>query len=190
MITIEYLRKLAELNLCEDCFLKYKEIIEPNVQEYLSQPLSDFRQAESQITQMVMKAEGIFKDKRWILSFNKGEEEKVAKYIDVKGFRKIEKMGFKDKIDYLRKKGILQDCSYRLLDKAREARNKIHAEPILAAMSEKDYTLFSMASWITGQIWSAMRFDWEEEIVTNIKSNTERVAEQWLRTLQARPQEA
>lgn len=99
-------------------------------------------------------------------------------------------MRFKDKIDYLHKNGILQDSSYRLLDKAREARNKIHAEPVLAELSEEDYILFSMASWITSQIWSAMRFDWEEGIITNIKSNTEKVAEQWLKTLQTKPQQA
>jgi cell fate (sporulation/competence/biofilm development) regulator YlbF (YheA/YmcA/DUF963 family) len=104
--------------------------------------------------------------------------------------RKIEKMRFKDKIDYLHKNGILQDSSYSLLDKAREARNKIHAEPILAELSEEDYALFSMASWITSQIWSAIRFDLEEEIIPNVKSNTEKVAEQWLKTLQTKPQQA
>lgn len=190
MVTIEHLRKLAELNLCKDCFWKYKIMIEGNIKILLSQPLSDFRQAESQVTQMVMKTKGVFKGKTWVLSFNKGEEEKVADYIDVKAFRKIEKMGFKDKIDYLHEKGILQDSSYKLLDKAREARNKIHVEPIVAGLSEQDYTLFSMASWITSQIWSAMMIDWEEEIITNIKSNTEKVAEQWLKTLQTKPQEA
>jgi hypothetical protein len=125
-----------------------------------------------------------------IIKSLKKERFVVAEYIDVKAFRKIEKMSFKDKITYLHKKGILQDSSYRLLDKAREVRNKIHVEPIVAGLSEQDYTLFSMASWITSQIWSAMRFDWEEEIITNIKSNTEKVAEQWLKTLQTKPQEA
>jgi hypothetical protein len=136
-----------------------------------------------------MKIKGVFKSNTWVLSFNKGEEEKAADYVDVKAFRKIENIGFKGKIDYLHENGILQDSSYRLLDKAREARNKIHVEPILAELSEKDYTLFSMANWITSQILSAIRFDWEEEIITNIKSNTEKVAEQWLKTLQTKPQE-
>jgi hypothetical protein len=174
------------LNLCKDCFWKYKAIIEPSIKRYLSQPLSDFRQAESQITQIVMKTKGVFKGKTWVLSFNKGEEEKVDAYVDVKAFRKVEKMGFKDKIDYLHKSGILQDFSYSIVDKARKARNKIHIEPILAELSEEDYALFSMANWITSQIWSAIRFDWEEKIITNIKSNTEKVAEQWSKTLRVR----
>jgi hypothetical protein len=180
MATIERLREIAELNLCKDCFWKYKAVIEPSIKGYLSQPLSDFRQAESRITQMVMKTEGVFKGKTWVLSFNKGEEEEVAKYIDVKGFRKIERWRFKDKIDYLHRKGILQDSCHKLLDKAREARNKIHAEPIVAELSEEDYTLFLMAHWVAIQMWSTMNFDWKEEIIANIKSNTEKIAEQWL----------
>ena len=168
------------MNLCEKCFQKYKALIEPSIKGYLSQPLSDWRQAESEITQIVMKTKGVFKGNTWVLSFNKGEEEKAANYIDVKAFREIEWMRFIDKIDYLHKNGILQDSSYKVLDKARKARNKIHAEPILAELSEEDYALFSMASWITSQIWSAIRFDWEEDISSNIRSNAEKVAEQWL----------
>ncbi len=180
MRTIESLRKVAELNLCKDCFLKYKALIEPTIKIWLSQPLSDWRQAESQITQMVMETKGVFKGKTWVLSFNKGEEKKVAEYVDVEAFRKTEKMTFKDKIDYLHKSGIIQDSSYRLLDEARKARNKIHSEPIVAKLSDEDYTLFSIASWITGQIWSAMRFNWEENTAINIRSNAEKVAKQWL----------
>jgi len=182
MITIEYLRKVAELNLCKDCLTKYKAMIEPAIRIWLSQPLSEFRQAESQITQMVMKTEGVFKGKTWVISFSKGEEEKVADYIDVKAFRKIEKWGFKKEIDYLHQNGILKDSSYRLLDKARIARNKIHGEPIVAELSEEDYSLFSMASSITSQLWSATMIDWEKDISINLKSNAEKVAEQWLLT--------
>ncbi len=169
------------MNLCENCFQKYKALIEPSIKGYLSQPLSDWRQAESYVTQIAMKTKGVFKQgKTWVMSFDKGEEEKVAEYVDVKAFRKIEKLGFKDKIEYLHENGILQDYSYRLIDKARKARNKIHAEPIVAELLEEDYTLFSMASWITSQIWSALMIDWGEDISSNIRSNAEKVAEQWL----------
>lgn len=180
MITVEYLRSLAELNLCESCFQKYKALIEPSIRGYLSQPLRDWREAESQITQIAMKTKGVFKSDMWVLSFDKGEEEKVAEYVDVKAFRKIERMSFKDKIEYLHKNGVLQHFSYRLLDRARESRNKIHSEPILTELSERDYALFSMANWITSQILTAIRVNWGEEIVANIKSNVEKVAEQWL----------
>jgi hypothetical protein len=159
-------------------------MIEPTIRGWLSQPLNDFRQAEAQITQMVMKTEGVFKGETWVLSFEKGEEEKVAQYIEMKTFRKVQRMSFKGKIIYLHKKGILQDSSYRLLDRAREVRNKIHTEPIVAGLSEQDYTLFSIAGAITSQLWATMRFDWEEEIITLTKSNVEKFAQQWLKTLQ------
>jgi hypothetical protein len=127
-----------------------------------------------------MKTRGVFKGDTRVLSFGKDEEEKVAEYVDVKAFREIEKMGFKEKIVYLHKNGILQDSSFRLLDKARETRNKIHVEPLLAGLSDDDYALFSMASWITSQIWSVLTIDWGRDISANIRANTEKVAEQWL----------
>ena len=161
-------------------------MIEPSIKLYLSQPLSDFRQAESQITQIVMKTKGVFKGETWVLSFIEGEEEEAADFIDVEAYKKNEKMSFKAKIDYLHKNGILQDSSYSILDKARDSRNKIHTEPILAELSEEDYALFSMASWITSQIYTVIKFDLEEKIITNIKSNTEKVAEQWLKTHQTK----
>jgi hypothetical protein len=187
MKTIEYLRSLAELNLCENCFQKYKALIEPSIKGYLSQPLSDWRQAESQITQIVMKTKGVFKGDTWVLAFDEGEEEKVAEYVDVNAFKEIKNWKFKWKIDYLHKNGILQDSSYRLLDKAREARNKIlHVEPDFVELSKEDYALFSKAKWITSQIWWSIWFDLKEETIADIKSNTEKVAEQWLKTLRTK----
>jgi len=186
MLTIEYLRSLAELNLCKNCFQKYKALIEPTIKNWLAKPLSDWRQAESYVTQMAMKTKGVFKGKTWVISFNKGEEEKVADYVDVKAFREVEKWGFKRKIDYLHKKGILQDSAYGLMDMARVVRNTIHEEPLIAELSEQDYALFSVASAITSQIWSALMIDWGEDISSNIRSNAEKVAEQWLSQVKRR----
>jgi hypothetical protein len=180
MRTIESLRKVAELNLCEDCFQKYKMVIEPSIKSWLSKPISDWREAESYITQIVMKTKGVFKGKRTIISFDESEEKKVADEVDVNTFRNIKYWKFKWKIDFLHKKGILGDSSYRLLDKAREVRNTIHDEPIIAELSEQDYTLFYIASAISSQIWSATMIDWGEDISANLKSNAEKVAKQWL----------
>jgi cell fate (sporulation/competence/biofilm development) regulator YlbF (YheA/YmcA/DUF963 family) len=180
MRTIESLRKVAELNLCKDCFQKYKMLIEPSIKNWLSKPMSNWRETESHITQMVMKTKGVFKGKTIIISFDKNEKEKVADEVDVEAFRKIKYWKFKWKIDFLHKKGILGDFSYRLLDKAREVRNTIHDEPIIAKFSEQDYTLFYIASAISSQIWSAIMIDWGEDISANLKSNAEKIAEQWL----------
>jgi hypothetical protein len=182
MKTIEDLRRFAELNLCKDCFYKYKALIEPTIENWLSKPLSDWRQTESYVTQVVMKTRGVFKGKKIPISFDKGEEEKIANEVDVKAFREIEMWRFRQKIDYLYKNRILGDFSYRLLNKARKVRNRIHDEPIITEFSQQDYTLFNMASIVASQLWNATMIDWGKDISINLKSNAEKVAEQWLLT--------
>lgn len=161
-------------------------MIEPSIIHYLAQPLDDFRQAESQITQIVMKTRGVFRGDIWVVSMDEGDEEKVEEDIDVKAFKAIENWSFKRKIDYLHKNGILQDSSYNILDKAREARNKIHSDPIVTGLSIEDYALFSIANGIASQIYTAFRFDRGEEETTNLVSKTEKVAEQWLTVFQSK----
>ncbi|MBU4220687.1 MAG: hypothetical protein KKA10_03545 [Euryarchaeota archaeon] len=178
MKTIEDLRNLVKLNLCESCFQKYKALVEPSIREWLFEPISDWKKVESHVTQMVMKTNGVFKGKMIFISLDKGSNEKYSDEVDVNGFQEIKKWSFKRKIDYLHKKGILQDASYRFLDKAREVRNRIHDE--FAQFSEQDLTLFYIASVVTYQIWSATMLEWGEDISVFLKSNAEKVAEQCL----------
>jgi hypothetical protein len=178
MAKIQQLRSLAELNFCERCFEYYKALIEPSIKALLAKPLNDWVWVEDQITQMVMKSEGVFKTEEIIIP-DKGEEEKYANQIDVKRFREIysNRWGFKRKIDYLHEKGILQESSYKLLDKARKARNKIHGEPFLTELTEQDYALFSVANKIVSQLWRVVLFKGNEEFNSAVKSNAEKVAE-------------
>jgi hypothetical protein len=177
--TIEHLRKLAELNLCDRCFQVYKAFIEPTIQStiqsLLSVPLADWTQTESQITQIVMKNKGIFKGNVIVISLGK-EENESADMVDVKAFKKIKRLPFKTKIDYLHATGVLQDSSYELLDKARETRNRLHD---LIAFSEQDYALFHLAYIITNQIWTATVTD-QKDISIWLKTNAEKNAKQWL----------
>ena len=178
MRTIQDLRKVAELNLCNDCFLKYKAVIEPTIKQWLFKPLSDWRVVESYATQMAMKIKGVFKGQLIFLSLDEGDDEKYADEVDAKAFRKIKKWNLKQKIDFLHKNGVLQDSSYRFLNKVREVRNRIHDE--FAELSEQDFTLFYMASAITSQIYMATMHNLGENTSTNLKSNAEKVAEQLL----------
>lgn len=181
--TIEHLRKLAELNLCDNCFQKYKAFLEPTIQStiqsLLLRPLADWIETESEITQMVMKNKGIFKGEIIVISLGNEESEVADMVNDVKAFRKIKKWRIKDKIDYLHDTGILQDSSYELLDKAREARNRLHD---LIAFSEQDYALFRLAYIITNQIWNATMTE-QKEISIGLKTDAERKAKQWLEKL-------
>jgi hypothetical protein len=177
--TVEHLRKMVESNFCGTCFEKYKEFIEPTIQStivsLLSRPLADWIETESEITQIVMKNKGIFKGTAIVISLGK-EENKSADMVDVKAFKEIKMWKFKRKIDYLHATGILQDSSYELLDKAREARNRLHD---LIAFSEQDYALFHAAFIITNQIWNATMID-QKDISIWLKTDAEKNAKQWL----------
>jgi hypothetical protein len=181
MITIEDLRRMAELNLCENCFKNYKMLIEPTIRDWLSNPLSDWSEVELHITQMVMKTKGFFKGKLIFNSLDEDSNEKLSDKIDVKDFKATKKWSFKWKIDYLHKKGILNISSYKVLDTAREARNKIH-DPY-APYSEHDRTLFHIANVITNQIWCATIIEMGEDTSNNLKSEAEKMSEQYLDNL-------
>ena len=174
---IESLRKVAELNLCKDCYQKYLALIEPSIKHLAFKPLDDWRNAESYITQMVMKHFGIFKGDMTIISLDEDEDEKYADQVDVKSFHKLEKWPFKKKIAYLHKHGILQDCSYNFLYKVSDVRNRIH--DWFQEFSEQDLALFGWASSIASQIHSATAINWPADISANMKSNAEKTAE-WL----------
>jgi hypothetical protein len=180
MNTLEDLRKLAKLHLCEDCFQKYVSLIEPTVSYWYYMPLGDWKQVESQITAIVMKVKGVFKDNMFTISYDSNDGEVSDCVANVEMFKKIGKWRFIDKINYLRKERILQDSSYRLLDKARELRNKIHP---LSGFSEQDYALFRMAKAIADKLWSATMIDQKEETATQLKFNAERLAKQYLKLL-------
>lgn len=156
-------------------------MIEPTIKLYLSQPLDDFREMESLITQAVMESEGIYKSEEYrVLSINKGDEEIAEEYVDVEKYKRIQNMHLKTKIDHLYRIGLLREASYNILDWARDVRNKIHEPSIVYTMSSKDYELFSMAYWISNQVHMLAKSDWEESIAENIISNTEKVAEKYL----------
>jgi len=174
---IERLRKFAELNLCKDCYQKYLALIEPSIERWLFKPLGDWRNVESYVTRMVMKHFGVFKSDAIYVSLAEDAEKKYGDKVDVKAFRKIEKWGFKKKIEYLHKHGVLGDSSYDFLYIVSDIRNKIH--DWFQEFSQQDLALFSWASAITSQMHSATTMNWPSEISANIKSNAEKTAE-WL----------
>ena len=178
-MSLKNLRKIAELNLCENCYEKYKAILEPTMKKWLLNPLSDWRNVESNITQMVMKLKGVFKTDLIFMSLDEDSNEKYANEVDVKTFQEIKhRWGFKKKIKYLKDKGVLQDSSYNFLYKVSDIRNKIHE--LFDGFSEQDLNLFRWADAITSQIYYATMFKWGENTSSNTKANAEKVAEQML----------
>lgn len=151
MATIKSLRKMAELNLCKDCYQKYLALIEPTIKKLVSKPLSDWRALDDKVTEMVMKKRGLFKGNTKTISF------------DEKTYRAVKRESIKKKIEYLYHEGVLDEYSFRLLDKARDIRNKIHDDPLDSEFSEEDYALFSKASAITIWVWLKVMFDVSKE---------------------------
>lgn len=176
-MSLKNLRKIAELNLCEDCYEKYKALLEPTIEKWLFNPLRDWRDVESCITRMVMKSKGVFKSDLIFISIDE-DSNKFANEVDVKTFREIKKWAFKRKIDYLKKEGILGDSSYNFLDRVRKIRNRIHE--LFNEFSEQDLALFSLAREVTFQIYNATMFNLGDAMSKNIKSNAEKVAKHWL----------
>jgi hypothetical protein len=72
MKTIENLRSFAKLNMSPSCFREYEMYIEPTIKDWLFNPIDDWREVESNITQMVMITEKVFKGKMNFLSLDEG----------------------------------------------------------------------------------------------------------------------
>lgn len=177
---IEDLRKRAESNFCERCFQEYKALIEPTIEYLLRFPFADWRQVESEVTQMVMKKKGIFKGKEFVYNLTENVEGKYADCVDGEALRanKQTLKSFYNKIKYLQDNGIIKESSFKLLYEAKEIRNNIHN---VSGFSEQDYTLFRVAHAITNQIWFAMMAERKDELATCI-SNSEKIAELWFKS--------
>lgn len=174
---INKLRGIAKLNLCKECYNKYTALIEPNIIP-LSQPLPNWRGAESTLTQLVMKHEGVFKSDIIFISIDENMDEKWPGQVDVIAFNKIKMWSVKKKLDYLRKHEILKQASYNFLNKVRKIRNKIHEE--YYDFSEEDMRLFRYARAITDQISGAIMYDMPEDLSVAMISRAEKLAEQLL----------
>lgn len=127
---------------------------------------------------MVIKHKGVFKGDEIFITVDEEPGEEISEKVDVKAFRRIKKQAFKDKIEYLRKHGILGDSSYRFLNRARMVRNKIH--DAYYEFSEQDLNLFRWANAIASRIYYAMIFDTPEELAVNMKLHAEKISEQLL----------
>ena len=103
-MSIEFIRKVAELHLCPDCFEKYKRIIEPSLRVWRASPLGVWNQTEWMIESILMKLEGAYKDEKTIIVGNR-KEMKNSPEVNSEAYSRIENKwpSFKRRIDYLKK---------------------------------------------------------------------------------------
>ncbi len=175
-LSIKRLRKLAELNLYEECYRKYSVLIEPAMKRWLSRPLSDWRIVESLVDQMIMRQENVFKDDKliYVRTDENDSIEKISDKVDLKVFKRIKRWGSKKKLNFNKDRGVLQAHSFRLLDKARKIRNKIHSESY--EFSDQDLALFRSANRITTLIRYATMFEKRDDVCLAMKSKAEYIA--------------
>jgi len=176
------LRKVAKLNLCEKCYKTYLRVIEPSVGKFLFEPLSDFGEIQSYITQMVMKHKGVFKENGLVLlSLDRDEKlpEEISGKIDLEAYWKIEFWKFKDKIDYLQKHEILKDFSYELIDEARKIRNILHKYEY--KFTEQGLWLISQTKSVTSLINQAVMWTSDKEWATRLLNAAEKRAQEILK---------
>ena len=161
----EKLKKLAELNFCEDCYSKYLALIHGEIEYLLSEPISDWRQTEENINILWIKAKGLYVANSTIFSpcenaFTKARNETV-----------------KNKLKDLNDKGLINDYTHDFLNKVRKRRNKIH--PPLK-FSKQDYNLFREAKTLTDTMLMPIMFDLKDDRWKNLLANIEKHAKQLL----------
>lgn len=183
-LTIDDIRKLAELNLTPECYGTYLAIIEPNIRAIIPNYLKDWQNVEGYITMITMRRMGIFKTRTSFISIDDDAEEKYGDMLDITKFREVKKWNFKQKIEYLRNEDVLRGHSYKLLDMLRGKRNKIHE--MGTVFSDKDLREFSMAYSIVFYIYATQESDnMSEEERIRIRNLAETWAEEALKFVRA-----
>jgi len=181
MPSIEELRKIAQLNLCGSCYKKYLAFLEPTIKEYVERPLSDWGEVEEHVTYLAMRKWGVFRNDK-IVSFKDGEENDFPDEIDGTAYRSFKKERLRTisaQIKYLHREGVFGENTFKLLEKARVARNKIHPSPD-AAFTKEDYGLFYVAKGITSQLRLFSFLNPGKEMPSEMRIAIEKFAEQYL----------
>lgn len=169
----EKLKKMAELNFCEKCYQKYLDLIHGEVECLLSEPIYDWRQVEANINNMMMKAKGFYKKTNsTVITPDREAFDKEMRE---------QKWGFKRKINFLQKQGIIKESLHAFLDRISKIRHRVHKER--TKFSEQDYDLFREAKALTDAIVWLILFDLKDDILKRLLTNVEKRAKQVLSKL-------
>jgi len=157
-------------------------VIEPTIKRWLTEPLRDWGEIDHYVTQMVMKLKGVFKTEKGPILISIGDDEplpeEMSDKVDLESFRRIERWGMERKIKYLREHNILKKHSFKLLDKVREIRNKLHGYEY--KFTEQELNLISQARPVVSAInWAVMWLS-KKDTVESYKDSAEKTAEKLL----------
>ena len=158
----EKLKKMAELNFCENCYHKYLVLIHGEIEYLLSEPISDWRQTETNINIIWIKAKGLFNVVK-PTGFSAPDD----------AFKKAKNESVYDKLKFLKEKGIIKNSTYKFLDKVRKRRNKVHPP---SKFSKQDYSLFQEAKALTDTMFLPIIHDLKDDRWKNVLANVEKRA--------------
>lgn len=141
---IEHMRQFLKLNLSDECYEAYEQLIEPGFRAIIQNYMRSWQDIESVVTRMVMVRKKIYKTDLQFISLSDDAKEKFSDQVYVDAFNKVKfGMSFKDKIKYLKTEGLLQTQSYALLDMLNKRRNKIHE--LGEVFTQRDLNIFAGA---------------------------------------------
>ena len=132
--TSEKLKRLAEANFCKECYRKFLDLIFGEIEYLLSEPISDWRATEQNISLFWIKAKGFYEMKSGVFSSCPD------------AFKKAENETTYNKLKFLKDKGIIKEYTYEFLNQVRKRRNNVHPPK---KFSKDDYFLFREARGIT-----------------------------------------
>jgi hypothetical protein len=167
---IDRIKTLAENNFCEKCYPKYLALIHNEIERVLLEPMSDWRQTETNINALMMKSMGFF-----------SKNDTTAISLDRDAFlkkMKKERWGFNAKIKYLSEKGIIKESLSNLLLHVADIRHRIHKES--THFSKQDYSLFRQTKELTDIISTPIMFDLKDDMYERLLVKVENYAKQVL----------
>lgn len=139
--SLERLKELAKLNMDENCFKTYLQLIKPNIQAMMKKYFGGWSEIESFATQIVMRVNVVYKTNTSVIFEKDDDRTKFTGLVDLKKYKKFEKLTFKKNIDYLLENNIIEKNTYELLDYIGKKRNsRVHA--LDAYFSDEDREWF------------------------------------------------
>ena len=182
---VEKLRSLVDLNFCDECKVKYKQLIEPGIKNIISKYFKNWVDAEVYSLLIIMRNERVYKTSVDVFDIDDADLEKYADTVDMEKYKSIrrEYWNFKDRIDYLKEKDIAGPNTYKLLDGIRNIRNKIHN--FSSQFSERNLALFSTAAGILQWIYIMSGDDQLKEHLTRYTAELEASLEKKLKSILA-----
>ena len=157
----EQIKRLAELNFCENCYSKYVVLIHGNIEYLLSEPLADWRETEANINIIWIKAKGLSSVTPTGFSVPDG------------AFKKARKESVYDKLEFLKEEGIIKNSTYEFLNKVRKIRNKVHPP---SKFSKQDYFLFREAKALTDSMFLPIIHELKDDRWVQSLANVEKRA--------------